>query len=274
MDAYIVSHNGLGDNLFMIGAINFIKQFYENVFLLCKDKYYENVKLFFDTSSNVKCLPFDHKDEKRSIKKIIDDVMKDNKHNNDVFVSGPFQKSYLKSRIINKRFLQTPKIDKKYRIDLSTLNHSNYCFIDNFYKDIGLNLTYFFEYFDIPSSCDSQNLYESIKSFNIVFIQYKSSDNKTLRIDNLLNKYLDDMNTILICNDINLYPENHKYHSLADRYIMLKIVDYIDIIKNCNEIYMIDSCFTGLVLPFSKTNKLKATKVEIIERRRVNNYIL
>lgn len=272
MNAYIVSHNGLGDNLFMIGAINFIKQFYDNVFLLCKDNYYENVKLFFDVSSNVKCLAFDNKNEKISIKKIIDNVMKDDK--NDIFVSGSFQKSYLKSRITNQHFLKTPKIDKNYKINLSTLNSSNYSFIDCFYKDIGLNLTYFFDYFDIPSSCKSKNLYETIKSFNIIFIQYKSSDNKTLKIDNLLDKYLDDMNTILICNDINLYPINHKYHSLADKYIMLKIVDYVDIIKNCNEIYMIDSCFTGLVLPFSKTNKLKATKIEIIERRRVNNYIL
>ena len=38
MNAYLVSHNGLGDNLYMIGALNFIRQFYKNVFFLCKKK--------------------------------------------------------------------------------------------------------------------------------------------------------------------------------------------------------------------------------------------
>ena len=41
------------------------------------------------------------------------------------------------------------------------------------------------------------------------------------------------------------------------RYKLNKIVYYVDIIKNSNEIYLIDSCFLGLVLPYIKMNKLK-----------------
>jgi hypothetical protein len=47
-------------------------------------------------------------------------------------------------------------------------------------------------------------------------------------------------------------------------------MDYI----NANEIYIIDSCFTGIILPLVKTNKLKAKVVRIIERHIANNICL
>jgi hypothetical protein len=47
MNAYLLSHNGLGDNITMIGAINFLLHYYDNVYFLCKDKNQENVARFF-----------------------------------------------------------------------------------------------------------------------------------------------------------------------------------------------------------------------------------
>ena len=34
MNAYILSHNGLGDNLFMNGALRFISKFYNKIFFI------------------------------------------------------------------------------------------------------------------------------------------------------------------------------------------------------------------------------------------------
>ena len=34
MNAYLISHNGLGDNLYMIGATNFSSKFYKNLFFM------------------------------------------------------------------------------------------------------------------------------------------------------------------------------------------------------------------------------------------------
>ena len=73
MDAVIVSHNGMGDNFYMIGALNYIATFYKNVYLLCYDKYYNNVSLFFDENSNIACIPFDSKNEVISIITILND---------------------------------------------------------------------------------------------------------------------------------------------------------------------------------------------------------
>jgi hypothetical protein len=272
MDAYLVSHNGLGDNLFMIGAVNFIKQFYKNVYFLCKNKYYENVKLFFDEKSNIICLPFNENSEYVNIKNILNHEKYMN-NNIDIFVCG-FHKSYLKSKITNVNFLNHPKIDKNYTIDYSPLTKLNYSFIENFYKDINLNLTYFFEYFYLTDCDISKQLFNSVKDYYLVFIQATASTGAKLNLSNLTNKYIHDDNVLLICSDINIYSKDHKKYNLAQTFIFNHLVNYVDTIKNSDEIYMIDSCFLGIVLPLLKTNQLKAKNVQIILREETDKYIL
>jgi hypothetical protein len=267
MNAYLVSHNGLGDNLYMIGALNFIKQFYKNVYFLCKNSYYENVRLFFDESSNIICLPFNEHNEFNEIYKILSNKYNDT--NNDIFVCGNCHKRYLQSKITNKEFLNYKKIDKKYTIDFSSINNNNYSFIENFYKDIQLNLTYFYEYFDLPDNVVSKQLYDSVKNYYLIFIQSISSDGKVLNISNLMNTYLNDDKVLILCNDKNLYSIDNKKYDLAQQFVLNKIVYYVDTLKNSDEIYLIDSCFLGIVLPFIKTNRLKTQKVQIILRDEV-----
>lgn len=264
MDAYIVSHNGLGDNLFMLGGLNFIKNFYRNIYFLCKKCYYKNVILFFEADSNIKCVPFNVRKEKESIKKILKEKYED--VNNDIFICGFVHRKYLKSRINNRKFLDAKRLTKKYDIRFDTITKKGYWFIDNFYKNMKLNLAYFYEYFYLPESEESKKLYEMVKDYYIVFIQYKTSNNKKLNISNLLEKYLNDEKTLLICNDINLYSKENKKYSIAQKFVLNKIIYYLDVIKNSDEIYIIDSCFTGIVLPLLKTNKLKAKVVRIILR--------
>ena len=143
-----------------------------------------------------------------------------------------------------------------------------------FDKDINLNLTHFYEYYDLPSTDISKQLFDSVKNYYLVFIQLKSSDGRVLNISNLLSKYINDDNVLLICNDANLYDKDHKKYLIAQNFLMNKIVYYVDVIKNSDEIYLIDSCFIGIVLPFLKMNKLKTDKVKIILRNEVANYIL
>jgi hypothetical protein len=71
INVYLVSHNGLGDNLFMIGALRFLLNFYDKIYFLCKNKYYNDIKLFFE-NSNIVCVPFDENNEYQSIKSMID----------------------------------------------------------------------------------------------------------------------------------------------------------------------------------------------------------
>ena len=276
MNAYLVSHNGMGDNLCMIGALHFLLKYYEKIYFLCKNKYYENVKLFFIDTPNIICVPFDETREWEEIYYIINK----NYDTNDIFICGPCHKSYLKSKITNTKFLNYKSIDKNYTVDFDTLTTSNYSFIEDFYRDLRLNLTYFYDYFYLPSTKESSELYNSIKNFSIIFIQLTTSCGKSLNINNLLEKYLYDKNTILVCNDKNLYDISNKTadieikYNLCREFVYNKIVYYIDTIINSSEIYIIDSCFVGIILPYLKTNKLKADKIRIISRGASESIIL
>lgn len=280
MNAYVVSHNGLGDNLYMIGALRFLLNFYDNIYFICKKKYYDDISRFFK-NTNIICVSIDENNEFKDIRKIIKSVY----DSNDIFVCGPCHKSYLRSKITNKKYLEYIPIDKKYTIDYDTINkkiiNNTYDFIEGFYRDLNLNLTYFYEYFNVPQTDESFELYNLIKDYYIVFIQSTCSDGRSLNISNLLTKYLYDEKAILVSSNNNLYDIENKTDDILEKYNICnkiltnsKIINYNDIILNSDEIYIIDSCFTGIVLPYLKTNRLKAKTVRIIYRDLVNNIIL
>ena len=275
MNAYIVSHNGMGDNLYMIGATRFLLKFYNKVHLLCKNKYYPNVKLFFVDEPNIIFIPFDERDENGVIESIIKEQSKND--DVDVFVCG-VHKTYLQSKITNKEFLEYTVENNNDSLDYDTLTNENYDFLKGFYEDMKLNLTIFVKYFHLPSTEESIELYNSVKKYNIVFMQYESSNKIKLNISHLLNKYLHDDKTILLCNDVNLYEgvenANEEKHSLCKKFVLNKLIHYVDTIKNSQEIYIIDSCFTGIVLPLLKQQKLKAHTVRIIRREVVDTVVL
>lgn len=273
MDAYLVSHNGLGDNLFMVGAVNFIKQFYKNVYFLCKNKYYENVRLFFDDKSNIICLPFNEDDEFASIKAILNHDKYTN-NNIDIFVCG-CHKDYLSSKITNVDFLNHKIINKNYTIDYYPITGNGiFSFVENLYKDINLNLTYCYEYFYLAENDISKQLFNSVSHYYLVFIQSLCSNGKRLNISNLTNKYINDDKVLLICSDTNLYNKDNTKYDIAQKFVFNNLVNYVDIIKNSDEIYLIDSCFLSIVLPFLKTNQLKTKDVRIILRTEIDKYIL
>ena len=269
-NAIFLSHNGLGDNLYSVGALRFLLQFYDKIFFLCKNKYHDNVKLFFASEPRIICVPFDETNERNEVIRIVTN----NYNGNDVFICGNHVK-YLKSNVTNPAVLQYKCDDKGYDLNYDTIDDNSYSFIRRFYTDIKLDLSIFYDYFHLDSTTESLELYESVKHFKrIVFLQTESSDNRRLNIENIKATYLNDDDTILISNNENLYGNENEKHELCKPFVMSKIAHYIDLIKNCSEIYIIDSCFTGIVLPLVKTNRLKATKVRIILRQLIDTVII
>jgi len=256
----------MGDNLYSIGALRFLLNYYEKIYFLCRDKLLENVKLFFCDTQRIVCIPFDGNNEFGSCREIINK----NYENNDIFICG-YHKSYLKSKITS---ILDRESKNTYTIDFDTITSQNYDFIEGFYKDINLDLSIFFDYWFLPTLEESKQLYDEVKNYDIVFLQTESSNKKKLNIKKLLNKYLHDEKTILISNDENLYNnvESGEEHikmkqQLCSHFVRNKVVYYLDTIINAKEIYIIDSCFVGIVLPLKKTNKLKAEIVRIILRQ-------
>lgn len=288
MDAYFLGHLGLGDNLYCIGAARYLIKFYRNVYFLCKDKYEENVKSFFDDNERVICVPI-HSSNKDSVYELslpvtsendaIRNVIDNKYEDNDIFICGFAFTPHFPSKITNQAFLQREKITKTYSLKLDTIDDDRYSFIIDMYRDADLTTGVMIDYWNLPDTENSKKLYESVKDYNIIFIQSISSNNKVLRVNNVIDKYLYDENTILLFNDYNIY-ENANINlkqiqikrDLAEKFVKNKLIYYIDTIKNAKEIYMIDSCFTGIVLPLYKKGLLKADPIRLVMRRLIGDY--
>ena len=258
--AYFLGHNGLGDNITYIGAIRFLLQYYKTIYFLCKDIYKENVQLLMN-DTRVQCIDFKPKDEMNQCiefnecaKIILNAYNSDN--NIDLFVCG-LHRQYLNSKITHPNLLNYKKNDKHYTV--------NYDFIKVFYNDIHLDLSVYYEYFNINDSDMSVGYYNKIKAYNIIFLHTKSSTNE-ITLYHVINQYINNKEYIIICSNKNIYPEEHPYHDTANLYINILIANFITIIKNATEIHVIDSCFSCMVMPMNVTNQLKATKVNIYNR--------
>jgi hypothetical protein len=258
--AYILSHNGLGDNITMIGAIRFLSNYYETIYFLCKDKYESNVKLFF-ADLKVVTVSFDSRDERNSCTNIINNA-KQQHEDIDVFICGGCHTCYLTSKVTHPSLLSYKKNDKSYT---SKFDH-----IQKFYYDAGLDLSIYFEFFDISSSNESKALYKELESYKVAFFHTQAS-NEEVDLSEIYNRYKNEKDYIVICANKNVYdvsnPEQKEKHAIAEKYINIPIAHYIDIIKNANSIHVVDSCFSCIVYPLMVTNKLKASEVVIHERK-------
>jgi hypothetical protein len=251
-NAYFLSHNGLGDNITNIGAVNFLLNYYDKIYFLCKDIYEENVKLFF-LNKNVVTVPFNSKNEYNECKKIITSV---NMELYDCFVSGFIHKEYLNSYVTHHKLLQYEKKNEKYSI--------KYDHIKDFYNDIGLDSSIYVDYFHMESNEISKKYYEDIKNYNIVFLHTKGS-NRSIQLVDIINLYKNKDEYLLICANENSYDENHSKYSIAKKYVNIPLAYYIDIIENSKYIHVIDSCFSCIIYPLILSNKINPIECVIYD---------
>ena len=258
--AFFLGHNGLGDNISNIGALNFLSHYYNTIYFLCKDIYYENITKLFQTkiiNKNIILKQFNSLNEFDECNTIITNAML-NSISNDIFISGVCHTSYLKSRITHPQLLQYKQNDNEYTIKW---NH-----IRSFYYDICLDLSIYYDYFKIDSCQKSKEYFEMIKNYNIIFLHTKAS-NKEISLNDIIDKYINKEDTIIICVNKNVYENNNNTkYELADKYINILLAYYIDIIHNALEIHVINSCFSCIINPLTVTNKLCAKIINIYDR--------
>ena len=266
--AYLLTYNGLGDYITMIGALNFLSNHYKHIYMICRVSSIENMKLLLPDKP-ITYIPLqpsgyglkEHKhfyNEAAQCIKIISEAP----INSDILICGSEQikNDVFKSRITNRALLNYIPNDKHYSIN------QDWPHIRDFYKNIGLDLSIYYEYFDIPSPFPYTNTPNITEEYNIIFAHTKASD-REIQIPDVIAKYTDDENTIIICANKNVYPTNHPKYELANQYINIPIAHYIDIIKQATEIHVVDSCFSCIIYPLQQTNCLTATMVTIYDRK-------
>lgn len=252
---FFLCHAEIGDNITCIGAINYLLTIYKNVYFVCQYNNLKNLKILY-SNPRIFLVPFKIENKILAWYKLLYPRYKEK--NMDILISGPQPKTYFKSKITNKIL--------KYRIKNNKYSIENkYIQLKHFYTDINLDLSIYYNYFNINSSIISQDLFNKIKQYNIIFM-HSTSSNKKINLKKYVDEYINNDNDIIISSDVNVYkPYNNKYN-LAQQYVNILIPYYIDIIKNAKYIYIVNSCFSCIVIPLAYNKKLKAVEYKIFDR--------
>jgi hypothetical protein len=260
-NAYFVGHNGLGDNIINLSAVNYLSNFYNKIFFICKENNFNIIKLLFSNIINIEIISVDFQDEYNNIQKIYNDVI----NQNDFFVSGYCHKNYIQSKITN------PYLNN-YLKDNSENNNCYYKFIIDFYQDINLDMSIYYGFFNLPPNDISINLYNSIKDYKICFIYFEINDEKKYDYQNMISN-LDDTYIILNINN-NFYETTKKInpvkYEIAKEFVNREIVNYTDTILNCDKIIIKDSYLSAIIYPLFKNYKLNTRDVSIIDENKNN----
>ena len=250
-NAYFLCHNGLGDNILVNGTLNYLSKYYDKIYFLCKDINVHHLKYMYD-DTNIIPLSFDSNNEFNSCKRILCDKYKEN----DVFISG-CHKSYLETK---KTINFNEDINTEYFIP------SHFNFAKDFYKDINLNASIMFKYFNINITDEIINLYNDISNYKIIFLHSESSQS-TINFKPIINKYKDLDEYLIICANENVYNENIYKYNIANKYIKLPtIIHYSEILIKSEELHMIDSSISCLALCFKLSGKLSCKNFQIYNR--------
>jgi hypothetical protein len=204
----------------------------------------------------------------------------------DVFINGNICSKYISNVIPNninvfffKPLITHPLLVNYFEKNLinntsqNNLYNSFYEFINikNNYENIKLNLDIYFNYFNIPITDNSKKIYNLAKKYKIVFLHFTSSYGESVIPDNEFKHIYND--EFMIIN-----PDKNHYNSLispekyeiANFFLNLPVLDYIDTIINAKDIYIIDSIFLSIIYPFKINNKLNATNIVVYDRLYLN----
>lgn len=247
--AYYLSHNGLNDTISNVGAIRYLLNYYETIYFICAQNYEKEIQRMLGPNVILKTIPFD---AERSLCNTIIGNISDN---SDIFITGCCHTPFLKSKISHPDLLNRVRNDKNYDTD--------YPHVKMFYYDINLDLSIYYEYFDIDSSNVSLDLYKQLADYKIVFCDVSQIDN-----DNVMT-YRSDENYIIICPNKNVYNKDEKQHPLVEKCLNQLIGDYIDIIKNADVIrignlgFSESSVFRDIIMIMKMSGRLKTKDVHL-----------
>ena len=252
----LLGHNGLGDYITYNGAINYLLTIYEHVYFICRDITIKNLEIIY-SNPRLFLVPFKNDNEKDGLRRLI--LPRYRQRNMDILILGCW-KDCFSSKIQNNILKNRQK-----NLDYDT----KYIHIKQFYDDMNLDLSIYYNFFNIDSSKKSLELYEKIKLFNIIFLHSTADYKKKINLTTYIDRFVNDENNIIISADYNIYNNEHDKYELAQEYVNQLVPYYIDILKNAQYIYIVDSCFSCIVLPLSYRNELNAIEYKIFDRNSI-----
>jgi hypothetical protein len=233
----ILSHLGLGHNIFNILLANYLSKS-NKVEFVCKKNNAKNMEYFFRDNNNIS-LFIVNSDSDISLK-----------------YGCPIEKY---KRIINGKHMYASGCH---------INNSDITSFPFFmYNDIGINTNILKEHSEYKNTDKSIELYNIIKNNQYIFVCNNSSDGEIFNINNFLNENKINLEEIIvICSNKNYYSKEDKFYNIAQKFVYetngLLILDYKLIIENALIIAVTDSslfCFT-LQLQLNSNNNFLYTR--------------
>ena len=213
MDTIIIlSHLGLGDNIFNIPLAYYLSKTHKIEFV-CKKHNAKNMEYFFRDNNNISLL-------------IV---------NSDSDISLNYGCSIEKyKRIVHGKIIYASG---------SHIKNSNIASFPFFmYNDIGININILKEYSLYKNTDKSIYLYNIIKNNQYIFVCNNSSDGEIFNINDFLNKNkINSDEIIVICSNKNYYDKDHKFYNITQNFVYELILDYKLIIENALIIALTDS---------------------------------
>jgi len=196
--------------------------------------------------------------------------------NSDFFVSAETFHKSLHARVSQETIEKcnvssfNNKITNENFLNYNQINYWKtpyYFLIPHFYNSINLNMSIYYDYFYIPSTSQSWELYKQIKDYKIVFLHFTSSCGETHIPDNEW-PHIYNEEYLIINPDKNHYnlTDSHVKYDLANQYLQLLSVDYIDVLLHASDIYVCDSSFASMIFPLRMKELLKADNFIIYDR--------
>lgn len=264
-NVYFVPPAGIGDLISMRSAVYFLSLLYNTVYVFHKSFISKNAIELYSHLNNVQMIPINMENINKDInaKKYVNGttfycINKINKID-DIIISIPTYFKYIKNRITHPQLLN-------YKPFYHKNNECIYKNVQEFYKNIHLDNNIYYDFFNIPNTPTSIELYNKIKHYKIIFI-HTISQNKTIIIPNKYLKDANDENTIIINPDKNYYnPSDIIKYELAQSILNNSVMSLITIIKNAHKIYVINSCFSCMIYPLSVKNELAAKHIIVFNR--------
>jgi hypothetical protein len=228
---------------------------YNNIYFLCKETHLKNLDIIY---ANPRIFLISFKPEHEYNDRFTLLIPKYNTPNMDVLISGSYHKNNFVSKIKNKKMFEIVKNN-----DFSIIQRFN--FIKDFYEDIKLDLSIFYNHFKINSTDYSTLLYNNVKNYKIIFLHTQTSNNQ-INLNNYIDKFIDLEDHLIISPNQNFYPKNNNKYELSQSYIDLLVPYYIDIIHNSKFIYIVDSCFSTIIIPLIYTKQINPVECKIFNR--------
>ena len=213
--ALIYGHLGIGDMVCMIGAVRYLATLYEKVYVVCKHKNKEIVRDFYSDSESI-ILALINDDNDLHPWTTRSQYFIEGGH--DVYSCGFFN------------LKRTPQI---------------YDFPNSFYDDQEFSREIRRNYFKVPRTAASKDLFESFLKRPYIVVHQNSSNHSLPIVERLRSR--GETRLIIDLNENQVDPlTDREGHALAEKAIFRPFTEYVDLFQGAEELHMVDSsvfCF-------------------------------